>query len=171
MKDMRTDAISKLPRKASLLPICKPVRVYADMVADLFHAGHVNFLRQCRELGDPGLVTLVVGVHDDATVASYKRSPVCTMEERAACVQSCKYVDEVITSAPLEVEADYIAKHRIDIVVAGSGSSSRESMYGAAIRMGVYTEVYRTPDISSSDIIQRILSRGGDQNLQDVATA
>ncbi len=50
------------------------------MVADLFHYGHVNFLRQAREHGD----YLLVGVHADETVMSYKRRPIFSMEERVA---------------------------------------------------------------------------------------
>ena len=46
------------------------------MVADLFHYGHVNFLKQCSELGD----CLIVGIHSDKDVESYKRKPILTMD-------------------------------------------------------------------------------------------
>ena len=50
------------------------VRVYADMVADLFHHGHVLFLQRARSLGD----YLIVGIHADDVVMSYKRRPILT---------------------------------------------------------------------------------------------
>ena len=57
-------------------------RVYVDMVADLFHYGHVNFLRQAKSHGD----FLLVGVHSDETVesltqlASLHQTVSCTYE-------------------------------------------------------------------------------------------
>ena len=43
------------------------VRVYVDMVADLFHYGHVAFLKKARASGD----YLLVGVHAGAVLVSY----------------------------------------------------------------------------------------------------
>ena len=37
------------------------IRVYADMVADLFHYGHIEFLRQVSALGD----YVLVGINAD----------------------------------------------------------------------------------------------------------
>ncbi len=51
---------------ADLLPTGAS-RVYVDMVGDLFHAGHVAFLREARRHGD----RLVVGVLSDGTLHSY----------------------------------------------------------------------------------------------------
>jgi cytidyltransferase-like protein len=85
-------------------------RVYADMVADLFHYGHVEFLQRAGELGD----TLVVGIHSDATVESYKRRPVMTMRERIGVVEACRYVDEVIADAPLSLSKEWIDRRRGD---------------------------------------------------------
>ncbi len=56
------------------------IRVYADIVGDLFHYGHIEFLRQSRALGD----YLLVGVHSDDAVLAHKRKPILTMEESPA---------------------------------------------------------------------------------------
>ena len=38
-------------------------------VQDLFHWGHVNMLKNAKAMGD----RLVVGIHSDKTIKSYKR--------------------------------------------------------------------------------------------------
>ena len=50
------------------------------MVADLFHYGHVEFLKQASAFGDH----LLVGIHSDEAVQANKRIPILSMEERAA---------------------------------------------------------------------------------------
>ena len=94
-------------------------RVYVDMVADLFHYGHVELLRQARALGD----YLLVGVHADDAVLAHKRKPILTMDERVACVAGCRYVDEVLPNAPWITGRDWIEKHNIQIVVHGDDYS------------------------------------------------
>jgi len=132
-------------------------RVYADMVADLFHYGHAEFLRRAREFGDE----MVVGIHSDATVSSYKRPPFLTMEERIAAVASCRYVDEVIPDAPLVVTAPWIEHHRLDLVVHGDDFSEQElaAYYGIPRELGIFRTVTYTPGISTSEIVRRILTR------------
>lgn len=129
-------------------------RVYADMVGDLFHHGHVEFLRRARELGDE----LVVGVHSDATVESYKRAPVMTMEERLRVVEACRYIDEVIPDAPLLVTEDWIKRHRIDVVVHGDDldHEMEMSMYRVPAAMGILRTVPYTGGISTSEILRRL---------------
>lgn len=134
-------------------------RVYADVVADLFHYGHVEFLRRARELGD----TLVVGVHSDATVESYKRAPVMTMDERVRVVEACRYVDEVLPDAPLEVSADWISRHRIDLVVHGDDldEGATTLMYRIPRELGILRTIPYTEGISSRDILRRLQARLG----------
>ena len=124
------------------------------MVADLFHYGHVNFLRQARECGD----YLLVGVHADETVMTYKRRPILSMEERVASVEGCRYVDEVVSNAPLMVERDWIKQHDIDLIVHGDDvpGEMEERWYRIPIEMGIYRSVAYTPGISTTDIIARI---------------
>lgn len=133
-------------------------RVYVDMVADLFHAGHVAFLRQARELGD----VLVVGIHSDADVATYKRTPICTMEERVAVVGACRLVDEVIANAPLSVDEAWLDLHSLDRVVHGDDfdADSLAASYPGALSRGILATVPYTPGVSTSDLIARVRLRG-----------
>jgi len=129
------------------------MRIYADMVGDLFHFGHVNFLKKSRELGD----RLIVGVHSDKVVEDFKRLPIMTMEERIATISSCKYVDEVISNAPLSIDLEWINKHNIDIVVHGDDFSEdlMQSCYKVPIEMGIFRLIPYTPSISTTEIIRR----------------
>ena len=128
-------------------------RVYVDMVADLFHYGHVKFLKQARQFGD----YLLVGVHSDKAVEEYKRLPIMTMEERIDTVSSCRYVDEVIPEAPLIVDQEWIKDHDIDLVVHGDDFSAHmeQLCYRAPIDMGIFRIVSYTPGISTTEIIRR----------------
>ncbi len=124
------------------------------MVADLFHYGHVNFLRLARKHGD----YLLVGVHADKTVMSYKRRPILSMEERVASVKHCRYVDEVISDAPLTIDRAWIEQHEIDLILHGDDLSreTAEFWYGTPIKMGIYRSVAYTRGISTTEIIARI---------------
>ena len=123
------------------------------MVADLFHYGHVSFLRTAREHGD----YLLVGIHSDEVVRNYKRAPILSMDERIACVAGCRYVDEVVPDAPLTVTREWIEQHEIDLVVHGDDFPEELSKlcYGIPIEMGIFRTVTYTRGISSSEIITR----------------
>ena len=142
-------------------------RVYVDMVGDLFHAGHVAFLKKAAELGD----VLVVGVHADDVVATYKRQPILSMPERIAVIESCRYVDEVIPDAPLVIDGNYLEEHDIDLVVHGDDLRSSDvlkRMYAVPDRLGILRLVPYTDGISTSDIIARIADRAGPDQAPDV---
>lgn len=129
-------------------------RVYVDMVGDLFHYGHVEFLRQARAFGD----VLVVGVHSDETVEAYKRRPILTMAERIGEISACRYVDEVVPDAPYFVDEPFLKAHAVDLVVHGddfTGERAREC-YAVPIDLGIYRTVPYTAGISTTDIIERL---------------
>jgi len=129
------------------------IHVYADMVADLFHYGHVAFLKAARAMGD----YLIVGVMSDDEAADGKRPPILTVEERVAVVAACCYVDEAIPNAPWRIDADWIVKHSIDLIVHGDDFSEQELnyFYSVPIAMGIFRTVSYTPGISTTDIILR----------------
>lgn len=136
-----------------------PTRVYADISGDLFHAGHVAFFKQARKLGD----VLVVGVLSDEAIASFKRIPILSLEERVAVIQACRYVDEVIVAPPLCASIEWLKEHQIDLVVHGDdfdpSSPIALEQYGPSIELGIFVTVPYTKGISTTEIIQRVKER------------
>ncbi len=132
------------------------VRVYADIVGDLFHYGHVEFLKNARALGD----YLIVGVCADDVVGPNKRRPLLTMEERVASVAACRYVDEVLPNAPWRIDRAWIDQHNIQLVVHGDDYSQEQLqyIYKVPIELGILRTVPYTKGISTSEIIRRILN-------------
>lgn len=88
-------------------------KVYVGMSADVLHYGHINIINEAAKLGD-----LTVGVLTDKAVASYKRLPYLTFEERKAVVESIKGVSHVVAQETLDYRPN-LEKYRPDIVVHG----------------------------------------------------
>ena len=131
----------------------KPVCVYCVITADLFHYGHIRFLKEALAYGDQ----LIVGVCSDQDVEQYKRKPILTLAERTETVAACKYVHQVIPSAPPDVNREWIINNNIDIVVAGDTytDSQIEAYFKAPADLGILRLVPYTHEISTSEIISR----------------
>jgi len=131
--------------------------VYADMIGDMFHPGHVAFLQKARAFGD----YLIVGLNDDEAAAEYKRTPIFTLEERAQVVEACKYVDEVIAGSPLRPTKEWLLERNIDYVIHGDDFNKDllQDQYGASLELGIFRSVPYTPGISTTGIIDRIIKR------------
>ncbi len=132
-------------------------RVYVDIVGDLFHAGHVEFLKKAKGFGD----YLIVGVLADDVVEEYKREPILTLEERVKVIQACRLVDEVVIAPPLRLTDEMIRDLKIDFVVHGDDFNKDllEDQYGAALKAGIFRTVPYTPGVSTTAIIRRIIER------------
>jgi glycerol-3-phosphate cytidylyltransferase len=67
--------------------------LYTGGTFDIFHYGHINFLRQCSLLADE----VVVSLNTDEFIKEYKgKSPIMSYDEREKSLLSCKYVDRVV---------------------------------------------------------------------------
>ncbi|KAI8337813.1 hypothetical protein EDC96DRAFT_578809 [Choanephora cucurbitarum] len=135
--------------------------VYVDGTFDLFHVGHIEFLKQAKALGD----FLVVGVHDDQIVNHIKGSnyPLMNLHERALSVLACRYVDEVIIGAPYSVTEDILNKeYNVSIVAHGNIPSEPDldghDPYALPKQRNIYVEI-ETPKstITTQGIIDRII--------------
>ena len=88
-------------------------RVYMDGIFDLFHVGHLNAIKQMKELGTHS----IIGVVSDADATLYKRKPIIPEEHRVEMVKQCKYVDEVIFPCPMKMTPEFLESNQIDLVV------------------------------------------------------
>lgn len=135
--------------------------VYVGMSADIVHHGHINILNEARKHG-----RVIVGLLTDRAIASYKRVPLLTWEQRRIIVESLKGVDEVV---PQE-ELDYVPnlrKYRPDVVVHGTDwregiqQRTRARVIEALAEWGgELVEPEYTPDVSSTKLITNELQRG-----------
>ena len=86
---------------------------YVGMSADLIHPGHLNIIKEAKKLG-----RVVVGVLTDKAIASYKRLPYMTYEQRKLIVENIVGVDEVIAQEALDYVPN-LRKIKPDYVVHG----------------------------------------------------
>lgn len=94
--------------------------IYTGGTFDLFHAGHVNFLRMCKQIvGEDGEV--IVSLNTDEFIVEYKKkAPVISYEDRAEVLMACKYVDNVVANTGGADSKVAIASVHPDIIAIGS---------------------------------------------------
>ncbi|KAG0369241.1 hypothetical protein BGX24_002490 [Mortierella sp. AD032] len=139
-------------------PVGRPVRIYCDGIYDLFHFGHAKALEQAKKAFPD--VYLLVGVCDDQMTHSRKGKTVMTDKERYESVRHCKWVDEVVESAPWTVDQAFLDKHKIDYVAHDDipyKSVDSDDVYAFVKNQGSFLPTQRTDGVSTSDLITRII--------------
>jgi rfaE bifunctional protein nucleotidyltransferase chain/domain len=132
--------------------------VFTNGCFDLIHVGHVRYLQKARVLGD----RLVVGLNSDQSVRRIKdpARPLISEDQRAEVLAALECVDYVVLfdeDDPFEL----IKEIRPDILVKGA-DWSMDKIIGANLVSSYGGEVKRielVPSISTSEIINRIISR------------
>ena len=141
--------------------------VYVGMVGDFLHHGHVNIIEEAKKFGN-----VIVGLLTDEAVASYKRLPIFTFEQRKKIIENIKGVTEVIPQNSL----DYIPnlkKIKPNYVVHGDDwkygvqQQTRQKVIDVLKEWGgTLIEVKYTPGISSTNIIQDFFKNGTTPQLR-----
>ena len=135
--------------------------VFTNGCFDLLHAGHVNYLRQARALGD----RLIVAVNDDASVRRLKGSgrPLNPVDRRMAVLAGLEAVDWVLSFAG-DTPEDLLQRLRPDVLVKG-GDYRDDQVVGWQIVAGYGGEI-RTlglvEDCSTTALVAQIRARNTD---------
>ena len=135
--------------------------VYVGMSADMIHHGHINIINEAAKLGE-----VTVGLLTDKAIASYKRLPYLTYEEREAVVSALKGVLTVVPQETLDYRPNLQAI-KPDIVVHGddwkSGVQSkvRDQVIDTLAQWGgKLVDVPYTAGISSTKLNKAVKSQG-----------
>jgi glycerol-3-phosphate cytidylyltransferase len=121
-------------------------------VFDIFHAGHVLMLQECKEHCDYLIVALNRAENISEKINPNKKKPIFSIEERVLIMDSCKYVDEVLTYNSEEELLEILKNKKIDIRFLGddykgkpiTGADLNIEIYYTNRSHGLSTSLYRS---------------------------
>lgn len=125
-------------------------------VFDIIHPGHIDTLRQARNLGD---VLIVVAATDVTAVKMKKRKPLHTQEQRRELVSSLVMVDACVIGDELDM-FNTVKRVYPDIIALGYDQAHQSSyIKDGCKRVGIDLQVIRldatNPGISSG-LIEKV---------------
>ncbi|KAK9246121.1 hypothetical protein V1506DRAFT_536322 [Lipomyces tetrasporus] len=131
-------------------------RIWIDGCFDFAHHGHAGAMLQARQLGS----SLYVGVHSDEEILENKGPVVMTLPERILAVEACKWATRAIPSAPYVTSPEVMDQYGCFYVVHGDDittDANGEDCYRVVKDAGRFLVVRRTPNISTTDLVGRML--------------
>jgi glycerol-3-phosphate cytidylyltransferase len=97
--------------------------LYTGGTFDLFHAGHVNFLKHCKKISDH----VVVSLNTDEFIFKYKKKhPIIPYVQRELVVSSCRYVDSVIKNTGEFDSKPIILEIKPNIIAVGDDWAKKD---------------------------------------------
>lgn len=135
------------------------MKVYTGGTFDLFHWGHVEFLRQCSQLGQ-----VIVSLNTDEFIMEYKgKPPVMSFDERYKVLFSCLYVADVVRNIGGADSKPAILEVEPDIIAIGSDWATRDYYKQMQFNQDwldknniMLTYIPYTPKISTTEIKRRL---------------
>jgi len=135
--------------------------VYLGMRGDIVHPGIINIIREGSKLGK-----LTVGLLTDSAIASYKRLPYLSYEQRKDIIENIKGVSKVVPQEEWSYIPNLI-KYKPDYIIHGddwkNGSMQKERSDVFSVMKelgGEVVEIPYTPGVNSSSINEAIRSLG-----------
>lgn len=131
---------------------------FACGVFDLFHAGHVLMLQECKAHCDYLIVALNKAENINAEINPGKKAPVYSLKERELIMRSSRYVDEVLVYNSEEELLEILKTKNINIRFLGEDYRGKK-ITGAELNIPIhYTD--RSHGMSTSEFRERIRKSG-----------
>ena len=129
--------------------------VYLGMTGDIIHPGIINIITEGARHGE-----LIVGLLTDSAIASHKRLPYLTYEQRKSVVENLKGVSRVVPQEDWNYVPN-LKKYRPDYIIHGDDwksnylSKIRDEVYEAMKEWGgEVIEIPYTQGINSSALVE-----------------
>lgn len=142
-------------------------KIYVGMSADLVHPGHINIIKEAAALGD-----VTVGLLTDAAIATYKRLPYLSYDQRKIVIENIAGVKAVVPQETLDYVPN-LRKYKPDIVVHGDDwktgvqSKTRQDVIDTLNEWGgELVEIGYTPGISSTQLHQDLKQIGTTSDIR-----
>jgi glycerol-3-phosphate cytidylyltransferase len=125
---------------------------FACGVFDLFHAGHVLMLQECKANCDYLIVALNKAENISEKINPGKQKPIFSIDERVLIMKACRFVDEVITYNTEDELLDILKTKNINIRFLGedyrgkaiTGSELDMELYYTDRSHGLSTSLYKS---------------------------
>lgn len=89
-------------------------KVYVALSVDFIHPGHINIIKNARELGE-----VIIGLLTDEAIATYKRLPVLNYQQRKEVIENIVGVSKIIPQKTLDYTPN-LRKIKPNYVVHGT---------------------------------------------------
>lgn len=136
-------------------------KVYLGMIADIMHPGLINIINEGAKYGD-----VIIGLFTDKAIATHKRLPYLTYEQRKNVVENIRGVAEVVPQDEWSYALNLV-RYRPDYIIHGDDWQQgpdkyiREEVYKVMeAQGGKVIEIPYTQGITSSGLANEIASLG-----------
>lgn len=136
-------------------------KVYLGMIADIMHPGLINIINKGAEYGD-----VIIGLFTDKAIATHKRLPYLTYEQRETVVRSIHGVADVVPQDDWSYVPNLV-KYKPDYIIHGDDwlegpdKYIRDEVFKVMETMGgKVIEIPYTKGITSSGLAEELESLG-----------
>ena len=136
-------------------------KVYLGMIADIMHPGLINIINKGAEYGD-----VIIGLFTDKAIATHKRLPYLTYEQRETVVRSIHGVADVVPQDEWSYVPNLL-KYKPDYIIHGDDWQEgpdkyiRDEVFKVMEAMGgKVIEIPYTKGITSSGLAEELESLG-----------
>ena len=135
--------------------------VYLGMIGDIMHPGLINIINEATKYGD-----VIIGLYTDKAIATHKRLPYLTYEQRKQVIESIKGVNTIVPQDDWSYVPNLI-KYKPDFIIHGDDwqygpdKYIRDEVFRVMEEMGgKVIEIPYTKGISASSLKEAIDSLG-----------
>lgn len=122
-------------------------KVYLGMIADIMHPGLINIIQEGAKYGD-----VIIGLFTDKAIATHKRLPYLTYEQRKNVVENIKGVSEIVPQDDWSYVPNLV-KYKPDYIIHGDDWQVGPDKY-------IRDEVFKVMEAMGGKVIEIPYTKG-----------